>query len=117
MSKATNKQIAKTFRKALPFLWDGTRAGQGYHQSEYICHAINEGNDAWWCASADRSFAVEAATQIIEDRLRIDGGPTKTFGSWLRAKGVKRKVMTDPLVQAHRKAWLLQLIEEFSNKR
>ena len=117
MSKVTNKQIAKAFTKALPFLWDGTPAGAGYHQCEYICHAINEGNDAWRYASDDRSLAVLAAKQIIEDRLRIDGGTTKIFDSWLRAKGVKKKVMTDPLVQAHRKAWLLQLIEEFSNKR
>ena len=107
MSKVSNKQIASALRKALPFLWNGNNGCSG---SIFICHSVNEGDNHQWCRLKPETIA---AKKMIESRLMI-GNRTWTFDDWLRLKGVKNEDMTSPRIQAHRKAWLLKLIKEFS---
>lgn len=87
---------------ALFHLWDGRceRDIYGNIHEKFICLAIIEGAPD----DVDKED-VRALTGLIEDRL-----DDATFDYWAEAHGV-----TDlPSIQAGRRAWVRDLIEEFS---
>jgi len=108
----TNKQIAKAFCKAIPYLNSGTCR----FSTEYICFAISQ-SDRYSTATHFNpiSPAAKQAIAIIEDRLMIDNKKLTVKG-WLRTNGVADPEITFQKLQVHRHAWLKMLITEFENK-
>ena len=100
----TNKQIADIFRKALPNIARNRSCGdEGF---TYICWAIEDIPRGGWRKR-------QAAKNVIMSRL----APYSTMADWLQQQLGTRKftrVYTYERMQAHRIAWLKQLIEEFS---
>ena len=116
MADVTNKQIAKAFRNALPFLWNGRgEFTRELRLQEYICHAIRRGVRSQGYGF-EMSSAADTARYIIQSRLTI-GKYTMPMDDWLHETGVPCSELTEPRVQAHRKAWLKMLIKEFENKK
>lgn len=102
MNKQERQGIADAFRACLPHLWDGVSKSAGV---TYICYALER------CWSAHHRAA---ARRIIEKRL----GDCESLDVWLCEQiGRKRfdDEFTDERMQAHRKAWVLRLIEEFES--
>lgn len=101
----TNKDLAECFREALGYLWDGTPV-RPKKQYRNICYAIDE-----TCFHFDIK---EECCSIIRSRL----GTYNVYAeSWLINKGVPYKQVWDTVkMQAWRKQWLEQLVEEFENK-
>lgn len=102
MKQTERQKIAYAIRNGLPQLRSGW--GSEFGKSDYICFAIGRGrydgmpNDA----------GVIAAQKMIHKRI----APHTVVEDWLAAQGVKRIGIRR--LQAYRKAWMLQLIEEFS---
>ena len=107
MAKITNKQIANAFRKAVPFLRTDELDGG---KTSFICFAVDDATD---CGRVDRR-ACDKACEIIGKRLGVGCGSIHT---WLRRQGIPEKDLTHDRVQAHRHAWLQQLIKEFETKK
>ena len=106
MPTVTNKQIAATFRKALPHI--RTRpSGPG---ERYICYAIEETSqrDGF---RREPSDVIRAAQAVIQSRI----APWSSMESWLEDRGIDCWPNFTKL-QAHRRAWLKQLIKEYSTK-
>lgn len=99
-----NQQIANCFRAALKILWDG-KDRWAKDRERYICHAL------WEAAKKNNLPGESMAKDVIYDRLQ----GSFTVEGWLRKQGVETY---DNIVaiQAWRKQWLEQLIEEFENK-
>lgn len=108
MSKVTNKQIAKVFRKAIKYL--GMTEDEVRHtryKFRWICSAIG------MTTSRELYEAVIAAGNIV--RKRIDGYVEVT--DWLRYMvGIHAREITTEQAQAYRKRWLESLAVEFENK-
>jgi hypothetical protein len=99
-----NKQIAECFRAALKLMWDGNGQQKGKDE-RFICHALYE------VAYIQRLPKGAAAISIIHARLN----GSFTADGWLHRQGVKT-FDNSVAIQAWRKQWLEQLIEEFENK-
>jgi len=106
MSAVTNKQIAATLREALPLIRT-RRNGPG---ERYICYAINETSQRGGYRS-NPSDAVTAAKAVIESRI----APWHTMEAWLETQGIDAWA-NFPKLQTYRRAWVKQLIKEFSTK-
>lgn len=109
-TKTEREQIAEAFSEALALLWDGESEESkkrlcqegSLSACEYICNILNH-------LSRCGVEGAEKAKTVVMWRL---GGYT-TFYSWLMANGVEYEEMSDRNVQAHKKAWLRMLVEEF----
>ena len=102
----SNKQIARIFRRAMTFLWDGVDIQSLQYTSEYICYAI-----AWGRREPDQ--AEYKARKIITQRLN----GYSSVGSWLHwYHDIPSSELTAQKLQAHRRAWLEMLIKEFETK-
>lgn len=98
MNKKERQGIADAFRACLHYLWDG-KGSLPRAQSVFICDALSMAGKGW-------------AREIVMGRLC--GFPA--LGAWLLHQiGEERyqAEVTNQRLQAHRKAWVLQLIEEF----
>ena len=107
MPTVTNKQIAATLRKALPHI-RAVRNGPG---ERYICYAIEETTsqrDGYRCVLSDVHRAAQA---VIQSRI----APSSTMEEWLERRGIDCWP-NFPKLQAYRRAWVKQLIKEFSTK-
>ena len=105
MTKTESKAIAKAFKRALSTLPDTTT---GRNTSAYICDNIGWG-------PGDRS----AARDIIAERINY----SFSLQGWLKEQSeeIAAQVSDDihnnsgRKMQAYRKAWLRELIKEFSS--
>lgn len=107
------KLAARALRAALPLMWDGIGP---QHHYRYICFALG----AVGSEKPHLLLGTEYAKKEILHRLGLDpveGGLDQRYHvmeSWLAQQlGVKEKDLPKPAVQAHRKAWMQQLIDEF----
>lgn len=92
------KQIAEAFKAAVAHLNDGTPA---LGKTLYICRALEKSNALHWRYARGVVIA------------RLEG--SATLGIWLHERcGVPPWDLTRPRLQAHRHAWLQELIREFS---
>jgi len=114
----TKKQMAAALQACIPYLArthkDYTQKGQ----TEYICFALERGLRG---AGSDWD-AVQAVTRVVERRLY----PANNMHSWLIDQGYlgndnSVSIQKDGMffnvfdeVQAHRHAWVQELIKEFS---
>lgn len=109
-TETEREQIAQAFSTALDLLWDGESEDskkrlypEGSRTAcEYICDILSH------LSRCGIKGAEEARTVVLE---RIGG--YSTFFSWLLSNGVRYEEMSDKNVQAHKKAWLRMLVEEF----
>jgi len=101
--------IAKAFIDAKPHLWGGMREINEEEEEEeiYICFAIYLAKHLG-LAGPD---SCDWATEVIHKRRE---GYT-SLACWLDAHGVPYKHQNTERLQAHRHAWLDQLIAEFSS--
>lgn len=104
-SKADRLKIAKAFKDAKAFLWDGNGIRPRGKQT-FICFALEE---AMFCGTPAYD-AYQSAISVIALRLR----PHTSLTSWLSAQFIPSHDLTCPRLQAHRLAWLDLLIKEFS---
>lgn len=103
MTRTERKQIAAALRACLPYLWDG-KGKCPNHKARFICTAL-EGS---------RHEHSRAAQDVATYRLR----GRYTLNDWLKEQlGYKRyrAEVTDRRMQAHRRAWVFRLIEEFES--
>ena len=104
-TKAERKELAKIYREAQEYLWNG-KGEIPIDKQECICAAILYHRKT----SGKRRMAL-AAVGIIMRRL----GTWIYVTNWLRMEaGIPNKDLTYPKVQAYRKAWMQELHEEFS---
>jgi hypothetical protein len=111
MAKVTNKQIAGVFKKALAVMGNNRKsiASSGGKKQRFICHAIAVGQGLNWRSFDRLSGAGLEAKKVIIKRIY----PEYTLENWLNHRGIEHANDLADL-QAYRKAWLKQLIEEFS---
>ena len=103
MTKAERQGIADALRAALPFLWDGKSKDS---KSLYICHALMN----------SRHPFEKSAVRVIMNRIEATGHCTNNLYGWLvHAAGIDHKTITFQRLQAYRRAWMLELIKEFSH--
>lgn len=101
MTPTTRQAIAAAFRAAKSCLWDGVSPRGFGNETRYICIGLTAVSDP---------LVRQDACRIINSRLC--GRPS--LEGWLFAEaGVHEADLTDARVQAHRHAWLDQLIAEF----
>lgn len=94
-----NPDFAQKLSAGLDLLWDGTPGV--YDKERFICHTL-------------RGLGCWKLQQLIEDRLgrtRLSRIP-KTYGGWIEELDSE---YTDQEIQAGRKAWMLDMIQEFSS--
>ena len=103
-----NKRIAKVLRDAAPYLNTGKHIHEG-DRARCICFAIDKGIFA---STLNDNVAGVHICREISIRL----GDSATMAEWLIKQGIPEYQLTHNRVQAHRHAWLQQLIEEFDNK-
>lgn len=104
MTSSERRGIADALRAALPYLWDGQWPSR-HGKKQFICHAL----DASCHPDASQTKAV------IETRVMTRNGFT-TMEAWLNEEaGVDQDYLTATAVQAHRHAWMLELIKEFES--
>lgn len=107
-----NVKIADAFLEAKAFLWDGFH-DQRTGVTPYICISL-------YIAYKDNRIsynAYSAAVNVITDRL--NGQVSITLEDWLHERGCipSRYVIPRALrqkIQAYRRAWMDELIKEFS---
>lgn len=97
-------ELAQVFEEAQTKLWDGDKRHN--FGKMYICHAI----DNVYVPSQNK----DKAREIIQERLQ--GWPTVEEYLHYEEK-VPESKLTSKKVQAHRKAWLQSLVEEFKEKK
>ena len=103
----TRHQIAAAFRAAKPYLWDGLSNCNTQIKRQFICDAICLARSS---AEFGDKGAYTEAKNIIGSRL----GVAMTLTEWLRQRGIPRDQLNNcARIQAHRHAWLDQLIAEF----
>ena len=100
MGPATRNSIAEAFTACLPHLWNGKSDMRFLEKTAHICFAL--------CRTKHPAYYL--ATSVITHRL----GNSSTVQHWLFMQGIPVEAMTHPRLQAHRKAWVKQLIKEFS---
>ena len=94
------KRIVKVLLLARAYLWDGRECTNYTPRNAYICHC---------CDRADDDEAVWTIKKYIRDRLE----GWSSFRGWLlNALGVNE--VNQKHLQAHRRAWINELIKEFS---
>lgn len=104
-TKAERKELAKIYREAQEYLWNG-KGEIPIDKQECICAAI-----LYYRRASDRRRMAPEALEIIMHRL----GTWIYVTHWLRMEaGIPKKDLTYPKVQAYRKAWMQELHEEFS---
>jgi hypothetical protein len=91
-----NAEFVKDLKAGLRQLWNGRSSNRGLKE-EFICFTLNNSD----------------LRRIIESRLLHYGACTYTYGNWVRYIINVEEIATRKL-QAGRKAWMLDLIEEFS---
>lgn len=92
-----NAEFVEDLQNGLTLLWDGTGerpSPMNGRCEEYICHTLHS----------------NLLRQIIDHRLR---GGYYTYRTWCEARLIRHE-MPSVEIQAGRKAWMLDLIEEFS---
>ena len=102
--KNHNKRVAAALRQSLNHLWNG-KGPRNDGKESCICYALSAGDDV-------DMPAVNAARKIIMRRL----APSSTLRYWLCNRVPSSDVDNYVNLQAHRKAWVEQLIVEFENK-
>lgn len=96
-NSTSNPEFVKALQDGLPKLWDGTGVVWDGYSEEYICSTIDN----------------LKLQRLIESRLYKKGAEAAiTYRGW--AKRFSNKEFTSEELQAGRKAWMLDLIEEFS---
>lgn len=105
----SNKKKVQLLEGALERLWDGVFPR--FAPQKYICDAITAARKEIGYYEL-RDDEVELI-RLISDRLEHNF----SLSEWLETKGIPSEDLTHEQVQAHRKAWLLLLIEEFSEKQ
>ena len=108
MKQVSNKQIAKAFINAVPWLRNDDPGEYSIGKHQFICHAIEAGNGRR-DGRDNVSAAGIAAKKIISGRL----GGCSTLNSWLSLQGIDWELGN---IQVYRHAWLQLLIEEFERK-
>lgn len=101
-------EFVQALNRALPFLWDGEGERfdvRGRDQEEFICLAVSAAAPEDTPASDVRHWQA-----VVEGRLQALG--CCTFYSWARDHGV----YDSPSIQAGRRAWMLDLVDEFSHR-
>lgn len=92
------RMIASAFKAAVPHLDDGTGQVGKYI---FICLALERSGAPYW----------DRAVEVVGSRM----GEWCSLRGWLRySAGVPSADLTYARVQAHRHAWLQELIREFS---
>lgn len=119
--------IHRALEAALANLWDGRGTYENNRTNRYICIAISD--TTRWVANRVEFENRQLAKDVVYQRLQTRNASTCTFENWLiDAHGMSRteviadrSVMTEVevealyvRVQARRKEWLTQLIEEFA---
>lgn len=103
MTPYERQGIADALRAALPYLWDGVSKD---NKCLFICHALQQTNHP--CA--------KAAVRVIMSRIQATCDSTDNLFGWLiTVAGIASKTITFPKLQAHRRAWMLELIKEFES--
>lgn len=103
---------------AKKYLWDGKDCTQledlSQHKTEYICFAITNARHFELNLPEVPHFKLVRKTMnMIEERLF----PWNNMESWLlRRCGIPPEDLKPDRVQAHRLAWMNQLINEFKAK-
>lgn len=103
-------KTSKILTKAKKYLWDGVTRKEA-PSTAYICFAVETA-----CRNAKKLEAKASRSYHLcnEIESRLDGHAT--VRGWLVSKGVPMRQMTIARVQAHRHAWLDQLIAEYQQK-
>ncbi len=99
--------IAQTLRDCRAYLWDGSEGLAGSKAGrEFICNAVRK--------AANYSPKAYMVQGVILERIV----PCVSFKEWLNVvKGVPLEQLRDKRrMQAHRLAWVNQLIDEFSGQ-
>lgn len=104
---AQRKAIARAFKAAKPYLWDGESP---LYSGAIIVSSIGLAIEYAWLAKRTTAKASELARQVIAERLY----PYDNLASWLRYEGVPLEDLTNERLQKHRHEWLDMLIAEFS---
>ena len=107
-TKYQRREIAKVFKAAQEYLWDGVNMQDHMYRPEFICVAIDylTIDDLY-----NSTIAGIRAKEIIMDRI----APCYTVSQWLAKYGkIPLKDLTRKRVQQHRKDWLEMLYNEFS---
>lgn len=119
--------IHRALEAALSNLWDGHGSYENNRTNRYICIAISD--TTRWVANRVEFENRQLAKDVVHQRLQTRNASACTFENWLidvhgmdRTEVIAdRSVMTPEevealyvRVQARRKEWLMQLIEEFS---
>jgi hypothetical protein len=98
----TNKQIVKALKQSLLRLSDGV---EPKGRSSYICFAVHN-------TKASLFVKDHISRNIIMPRLN----GCASLNGWLISRGINLNIPErKKLLQLHRKAWVLKLIEEFSD--
>ena len=102
-TKYQRREIAKCYKLAQEYLWDGVNMQDHMYRPEFICVAIED--------LYNSTIAGIRAKEIIMDRI----APCSTVNQWLVKYGkIPLKDLTCKRVQQHRKDWLEMLYNEFS---
>ncbi|OAD82926.1 hypothetical protein ATN89_17050 [Comamonas thiooxydans] len=119
--------IHRALVAALGNLWDGHGDFERDRTNRFICIAISD--TTRWIVNREEHENRMMAKKVVEDRLLTHFDYAITFENWLiHVQGIERgQVIVDRStmsaqqveaiyvdVQARRKAWLEQLIQEFS---
>lgn len=101
-----NARYVKVLKGAKALLWDGaSECDTQVHTHEYICSAIQS-----YCMKHYPTDSI-VLKKLIHSRL----GGYATFRNWLQFQcDIPAHELTNKAVQAHRHAWLDELIAEFS---
>lgn len=111
--KPSNKEIAKTLRDAVPYLWNGVGVKNDERKiSTFICNAISYGADDFNVIYRDNDKCTSGyVRKIVSDR--IDGAPVAEC--WLLNMGIE-EYENKKKMQAWRHQWLQMMIKEFEDK-
>ena len=104
-TKEERSSIVQALTSAKQYLWDG-EGEKSINQERAICFAL----DSAYIVDACDAFGNAETCRVIMARL----SPTTSVPSWLELQGIPFEEQSFPRVQAHRHAWVDQLIKEFS---
>lgn len=103
-----NPEWATLLKDSLEFLWDGVSARYG--KECYICFALIYGAHS---PNEDRSGLLSLQREIAE-RLTVEGAKISMLQGWCSVVHKKQCSITE--LQASRRAWMLDMIEEFEGR-
>lgn len=97
-------EFAEVLKRALPILWDGVPESDTKH-SMWICS----------CLAAENSETTASLTNLIAARLHPHATLTAyTISELNKRSEIERYSLCREEAQANRRAWMLDMIEEFS---